>query len=80
MYPIILIVYTALFAVTVTGTLSVGWLLAASIALSTYIVLSCIFGTMENTSETMDWIVIMDIIGSLYSLMVVFGFDITKIF
>lgn len=79
MVLMLLIIYVALFISTITESLAIGWLLLASAALSGY----CLIVMCSKTEKLTDigkWTFVFAVIGLIYSIMTISGFDVMSLF
>ena len=79
MVLLFLIAYVLLFISSITESVSIGWLLLISAALGGY----CLIVMCSKTEKLTDigkWVFVFAVIGFVYSIMTISGFDVRSLF
>lgn len=79
MVLLFLIAYVILFISTVIESVAIGWLLLISAALGGY----CLIVMCSKTEKLIDigkWVFVFAVIGFVYSIMTISGFDVKSLF
>lgn len=79
MVLMLLIIYVALFISTITESLAIGWLLLTFAALSGYCLI-VICSKTEKLTDIGKWTFVFAVIGLIYSIMTISGFDVRSLF
>ena len=79
MVLLFLIAYVILFISTITESVAIGWLLLISAALGGY----CLIVMCSKTEKLTDigkWVFVFAVIGFVYSIMTISGFNVRSLF
>lgn len=79
MVLLFLIAYVILFISTVTESVAIGWLLLISAALGGYCLI-VICSKTEKLTDIGKWIFVFAVIGLIYSIMTISGFNVRSLF
>lgn len=79
MVLLLLIAYVILFISTIVESVAIGWLLLLSVVLTGYcLIVMC--SKTEKLTNIGKWILVFAVVGLIYSIMTITGFDVKSLF
>lgn len=79
MVLLLLIAYAILFVSTITESVAIGWLLLISAVLGGYcLIVMC--SKTEKLTNIGKWTFVFAVVGLIYSIMTISGFDVRSLF
>lgn len=79
MESLLLIVYVIIIIGNLTESLAIGWLLLSSAVLGGYCLIT-MCSKKEKLTYLGKWVLLFSVIGFIYSIMLISGFDVKSLF